>query len=170
MNTTSNERSMPIKGIPSMFALRHFRSAMLVALACGSFGIATAQDVPNLIHFQARLADSLNVPLVGPVTITVRLWDDPIVGTELWYETQTVTALDGAVNTMLGGTSSMPLDLFDNGTLWMGIEVETDGEMLPRLPVNSIPFARAAADVPGHDINPNTITINGTPVINAVGQ
>ena len=170
MNTTSNELSMQIKGTRSMFALRHIRSAMLVALACGSFGIATAQDVPNLIHFQARLADSLNVPLAGPVTITVRLWDDPLAGNELWDETQTVTALDGAVNTMLGGTSSMPLDLFDNGTLWMGIEVASDGEMLPRLAVNSMPFARAAADVPGHDIHPNTVTINGTPVINATGH
>jgi hypothetical protein len=170
MNTRNNERSQQTRGNLSMFAIRHIRSLTLVALACGSFGIAAAQDVPNLIHFQARLADSSDVPLAGPVTITVRIWDDPSAGNELWDETQTVTALDGAVNTMLGGTSSMPLDLFDNGPVWLGVEVASDGEMLPRLPVNSIPYARAAADVPGHDIHPNTVTINGTPVINATGH
>jgi hypothetical protein len=170
MNPNFNELPSQTTRIPSMFSSRHIRSVLLVALACGSFGIATAQDVPNLLHFQARLADSADVPLVGPVTITVRLWDESTGGEEVWYETQTVTALDGAVNTLLGGTSSMPLDLFDHGQLWLGMEVGADGEMLPRLPVGSVPFSRAAADVPGHDINPNTVTIHGVPVISSTGH
>src|SRR5262245_34932231 len=171
MNTNNTNNRSQTSRIHHMFSFRHIRSALMVAIACGSLGIATAQNVPNLLHFQARLTDNLNNPLNGPTNITVRIWDDQFpLGSELWNESQTVTALDGAVNTLLGGTSSLPLDLFDNGPLYMGVEVAGNGEMFPRLAIASVPYARAASDVPGHDINPNTVTINGLEVIDENGN
>src|SRR5262245_59721300 len=106
-----------------MFSFRHIRSGLLIALACGSMGSAMAFDVPNLLHAQDRLTDSGGAPLVGSVTVMFRIWDDDTAGSMLWTETQTLTALDGAINTILGGTSSLPTTLFDGGPLWLGLEV-----------------------------------------------
>src|SRR5262249_5532638 len=70
----------------------------------------------------------------------------------------------------LGSTTSLPTDLFAGGDRWLGLKVGVDSEMTPRLRVVSTAFARAAADVPGGDITPNSVTINGVPVIDASGQ
>jgi Collagen triple helix repeat (20 copies) len=171
MTMQTNTFTSMYSGITSMISFRHIRSSVALALACGSMGTAMALGTPNLLHAQARLLDSSNNPVVGPVLVTFRIWDDDLAGTMIWSETLLLTALDGAINTVLGDTSSLPVDMFDDyPALWMGLEVAADGEMLPRLPLVSLPYARAAGDVPDEDINPNTVTINGLQVIDDNGN
>jgi len=153
-----------------MFSLHEFRRALLAVAACALLGTAGAQTAPNLLHFQARLNTNTGTPLTGAHALRVAIYATPTGGSALWQETQTVTALNGVVNTLLGGTTILPTNLFDGSNLYMGLKVDTDPEMTPRNLIASTPYARAAADVPNADITPNSVTINGTPVIDSSGQ
>jgi Collagen triple helix repeat (20 copies) len=153
-----------------MSSIREFRRALLAVAACALLGSAGAQTAPNLLHFQARLNLNTGAPLNGTHNLRVAIYGTPTGGAALWQETQSVTALNGVVNTLLGGTTILPTNLFDGADLYMGLKVDTDPEMTPRNRIASTPYARAAADVPNADINPNSVTINGTPVIDSSGQ
>jgi len=52
---------------------------------------------------------------------------------------------DGLFNVMLGGTNPLPDGLFEAEELWLGITVETDPEISPRLQLTSSPYAFRAA-------------------------
>jgi hypothetical protein len=154
-----------------MSSNRIVRRALLAVAACALLGSAGAQTAPNLLHFQARLNLNTGAPLNGSHTLRVAVYSVASGGTALWQETQTVTALNGVVNTLLGGQTSLPTSLFDGASdLYMGLKVDSDPEMTPRNRIASTPYARAAADVPNADITPNSVTINGTPVIDSSGQ
>ena len=64
----------------------------------------------------------------------------------------------------------------DEGELYLAMEVDSDGEMVPRHRLASAPYAlradtaRNADDVQGSDINPASITVDGVPVIDANGN
>lgn len=65
-----------------------------------------------------------------------------------------------------------PLDpsIFEGTSLYyLGIEIENDGEMEPRQPLVSVPFAFMANNVTG-DITPSSISIGGKVVINDQGE
>ena len=127
---------------------------------------------PTLLHLQVRLADSVGTPLDGSVALEVRLYDDASAGTLLWSEAPGATASNGVVDLLLGGTVPFPANAFDGSERWLALQVGADAEMTPRVRVASVPFAFRAAtadDVPGKDIDPNSISINGFPVIDATG-
>ncbi len=158
-----------------------FRGSAAVALGvltllCGLALPVDAQSPPPLLNLQLRLSDSVGVPLSGSVTLVVTLYDAPLSGSVLYTETQTVTAANGVVNLLLG--ANVPLDPadFGGGDRWLGLRVGADPEMTPRMRVGSVPFAlragssASADDVPGMDITPNSVTVNGVPVIDSTGN
>ena len=102
---------------------------------------------PEVLHVQARLADAVGSPLSGPVQLTFRLHDASSGGSELWSETRSAVALDGLVELDLGELAVFPSGLFDGSARWLGLEVGGDGEMVPRLPLVSTPFALHAGTV-----------------------
>ncbi|MCC7398223.1 MAG: hypothetical protein IT455_14235, partial [Planctomycetes bacterium] len=84
-----------------------------------------------------------------------------------------VQVKNGLLRVELGSIVGLAPEVFDNGDLFVGVQVGADSEMTPRTRVSSQAFAQVAKralDVPGRDITPNSITINGTPVINQFGQ
>ncbi len=118
-----------------------------------------AQDPPSLLHFQARLADSAGAPIVGPVSLDVRLYDAAAAGVLLWSETHAATALDGVVNVLLGSVTPLGSGLFDGGDRWLALRVGNDLEMVPRTRIASVPFARRAATVAA--LSSGTVIPNG---------
>jgi hypothetical protein len=146
------------------------RGALLTVAALALPAIASAQSAPNLLHFQANLKDASAVPLNGNQSLTCSIYATSSGGSALWTETQTVNAVDGLVNAVLGDTTSLPTNLFDNNSRWLEVQVNADPAMTPRIRLAAAPYARAAADVPDADITPNSVTINGFPVINSNGD
>lgn len=107
--------------------------------------LATPGDPPGLLHLQARLADSVGTPLAGPVSFEARVYDAAVGGTLLWSESHAATALNGVVSVLLGGSTPFPTTLFDGtADLYFTLEVEGDGEMLPRRRVAAVAFAQMA--------------------------
>jgi hypothetical protein len=93
--------------------------------------------------YQGQLTDSMGNPVTdGNYQITFRLYEaeDDDVGDALWTETQTVSLNDGLFNVILGATTTIPTELFAQ-KLWLGVEVESDGEMTPRQQLTGAPYA-----------------------------
>ncbi len=100
----------------------------------------TAQNVPQTIDYQGRLADSDGNYLNSVVTVDFLIYDAETDGTVLWSETQDVSCANGIFHVQLGSDVSFPTDLFDNADRWL--ELVVTGETLsPRTTIASVPYA-----------------------------
>jgi hypothetical protein len=127
----------------------------ITAAVLATAGAARA-DAPAYLPIQGILSDAEGAPLDGDVSVAFALYTADFGGTELWAETQTVTADDGLFAAYLGDITPLDLALFrDNGTVYLGVTVGTDAEM-PRFQIATTGFAAFAqyagdaATVGGH--------------------
>ncbi|MFO8101742.1 MAG: hypothetical protein R6U37_06225 [Dehalococcoidia bacterium] len=88
--------------------------------------------VPCEVSYQGYLTDSAGTPIDAPVSMVFRIYDSGTAVTPVWQETHSnVEVNDGLFTTILGSGSPMEAINF-NQTLWLGVEVNGDGEMTPR--------------------------------------
>ena len=117
------------------------------------------------ISYQGYLADPDGNSLTGAYTMTFRLYDTVSGGTALWEEewsdSNKVQVSDGLFNVMLGSLTAIPQGVITgNDTLYLGISVNTDDEMAPRVQLGSVPFATQAQTVPDGSITTGKIANN----------
>ena len=99
-----------------------------------------AQNVPQTIDYQGRLADSDGNYLNGVVTMIFLIFNVETYGTPLWIETQDVSIANGIFHVQLGSVSAFPGTLFDGADRWL--ELVVGGETLsPRTIVASVPYS-----------------------------
>lgn len=101
--------------------------------------------IPSKIDYQGYLTNSSGVPVNGTVSITFTLYDAETEGTVLWSETQTIAVSNGIFNVTLG--ASNPLTLPFHTPYYLGIRVESDPEMTPRIALTSVGYAFRAKTV-----------------------
>lgn len=106
----------------------------------------------NTIAYQGRLADSGGNALTGLYNMTFRLYMGAAGGSALWTESWTgadaVEVSDGLFNVLLGSMTPIPQSVIeDNETLWLGVKVGTDTEMVPRVQIGSVAFAAQSTTV-----------------------
>jgi len=131
-------------------------SALLWAQNVGAISLGGPMAAPTStsgIPYQGRLADASGNPLTQTVNIIFRLYAAAAGGAPLWEEQWTgansVQASDGLFNVMLGSVNPIPQSVITgNNTLFLGITVGTDSEMIPRVQLGSVPFATQALTVP----------------------
>ncbi|QDU65862.1 collagen-like protein [Engelhardtia mirabilis] len=151
--------------------------ALGLALQLTSPASATPGDPPGLLQFQGRLLDGGGAPVDDPaLDVTFAVYDLAIGGTALWSETQSLAVTDGLLSAALGSQVAFPAALFEtNASLFLGVTYGTDSESVPRQRLTSAPYAihaetaSKALSVDALDINPNSIAINGLPVVDASG-
>jgi hypothetical protein len=116
--------------------------AVLVVGASVSVG-----EVPYLFNYQGILTDSGGLPLDGQYDLTFKIYPDSLVATPaLWSEQHLDVYIDdGLFNVMLGGVTALHDSLFEGAERWLGIAVDTDSEMSPRMRITSVPWAFRAA-------------------------
>ncbi len=99
-----------------------------------------AQNVPQTIDYQGRLADSDGNYINSVVTVDFLIFYVETYGTPVWIETQDVSTNNGIFHIVLGSVTPFPTDLFDNDECWL--ELVVDGETLsPRTIIASVPYA-----------------------------
>ncbi|MDP8269403.1 MAG: tail fiber domain-containing protein [Candidatus Tenebribacter davisii] len=99
-----------------------------------------AQNVPQTIDYQGRLADSDGNYLNSVITVDFLIFSVETGGTLLWNETQDVSCANGIFHVQLGSVAAFPSTLFDGSDRWL--ELEVGGETLsPRTIVASVPYA-----------------------------
>lgn len=106
---------------------------------------------PDRMAFQGLLRDDLSTPLVGPVSLELRIYDALVGGALLYAESHaSVPLVDGVFDIAVGtGTPLPPSTTFDAslfGAADRYVEVVAEGEtMSPRQALHSVPFAFHAA-------------------------
>ncbi|MBN1763601.1 MAG: hypothetical protein JW878_11120 [Methanomicrobia archaeon] len=102
--------------------------------------------VPHLLSYQGVLADNLGDPVPdGTYQMTFSVYENATGGSALWFETRTVQVTDGRFSILLGNVTPIPPDIFLNGSeRWLGVQVESDAEMTPRLRLASVAYAYVA--------------------------
>jgi len=104
-----------------------------------------AMAIPQLVNYQGRLTDNLGNPVTGSKSIVFSLYTVSTGGSNVWTETQTVSATNGIFNVLFGSVTALPGSVFDNAELYLGIKVEADAEMTPRQRIASVGYAYKAA-------------------------
>lgn len=104
---------------------------------------ATA-DVPRTMSYQGFLTDGGGAVVPdGSYSLTFRIYSAPMGGSPLLTETQTVAISDGGFSAIIGDV--VPLDLVFDAPLWLGVSVDGDPELTPRIELAGAPYAMRAA-------------------------
>ena len=166
--------------------------SFLIVVSLASISIYTytrpatpAHAAPSTtLNFQARLLNSSgSIAPDGNYNITFNLYEDATGGSSLWSETwnsgtSQVTIKGGYLSIYLGTHTSFPsLDWSDDKFLTMN--VNSDGEMNPRLKLTAVPFAFNSQQLEGRgadefaQLAPSTIqevnAVNAALRINQIG-
>ena len=121
-------------------------------------GPAQASGAPFLFNYQGLLLDSAGSPVAdGDYQLTLTIYDVITGGTALWSETQTVAVENGLFNATLGSVTAIDPAWVDGRSLWLGITLQGEPEMEPRIALLSVPYALNANDVRNADIHPHTV-------------
>jgi hypothetical protein len=116
-----------------------------------------AQSYQGTVSFQGMLKDGSGTLLPdGAYTILFRIYDTESGGDELWGEQKLVTVEEGIFHTQLGSMTSLNLP-FDK-PYWLGINVETGEELLPRVPFTAVPYSIMSYTVPDSSITSSKIS------------
>jgi hypothetical protein len=107
-----------------------------------------AFSIPQQIYFQGILLDDNDEPVSGAYVFTFRIYDASAGGTELWEETHTsVQVSNGLYTVKLGSVDPLNSSVFDGDTCYIGVQVDTDAEMSPRIRLLAVPYAYRAGAV-----------------------
>jgi hypothetical protein len=101
-------------------------------------------QTPRTISYQGMLLGSNKLPVPdGSYTLTFKLYDE--TSTVVWTEVQNeVPVVSGMFGVLLGTVT--PLSIAFDKSYLLGIQVGSDPEMVPRIPLASVPYAIRAED------------------------
>src|SRR3989344_2704942 len=107
---------------------------------------------PNYqLNYQAKLTDAAGIAVSdGTYSIVFSLYTVVTGGANIWTETMSISVVDGLFSTMLGSVTSLTSVDF-NQTLYLGINVASDGEMTPRKTLGAVPAAFESNKLDGLD-------------------
>lgn len=128
--------------------------SLLIVLLLLSAGYAAAQDgsnggerqpaapeapelSSNYIPIQGQLLDSNGDPLDGDFVATFRFYGVFTEGTPFCEVSRTITVDQGLFSTFVDGSGCR----IDGRALYLGVQVEGDEEMTPRMYVDNVPYA-----------------------------
>ena len=118
-----------------------------IALFSFLFLCGQADAIPETLSVQGRLLDAAGQDLNGNFDLTIAIYDLASGGTALWSESQVgVLVQDGVFNLVLGNTTPLGSLAFDV-QYWLGIQVGSDPEMSPRIPLTAGAYSLAARTV-----------------------
>ena len=123
-------------------------SAMPASMAMADESSSAIETVPKSMTHQGRLVDDNGHPIVGDVELTYTFYTDATDGEILWQDVVEVTVdTTGYYAVELGGDDN-PIDatVVAGGEAWLGVAVDDDPELEPRISLNSVPYALATQE------------------------
>lgn len=122
-----------------------FTTVFMLALV----GVTAFAQVPRTISFQGRARDAAGLYPDNVKQMTVRIFDAPAGGQELFAETHLVLFTRGAFTVILGEKTpgGLPDNVHFNQPLWLAVSIEGFNggqELAPRLKFASAPSAMSA--------------------------
>jgi len=133
---------------------------IFIALPC----ISEAQ-IPRTLSYQGVLSDSTGLPKSdGPYTFTFSLYDTSVQGAPIWTETKTLDVKRGLFSTVLGDEIPFGIAVKFDRPYWLGLQVEAEPELFPRIPLTSVGYSFNSEKVVGlkWKVFPGTSHSSGT--------
>lgn len=127
MTRICNSKVLSLASVTALFAL--FASAFA--------------DVPSVISYQGRLTDDAGNPFNGTKLIKFKIYGSEAGDDSLWSsDFRVVEVNEGLFNYNLGSNVPLPENLFsDDSVRYLGITVDTDEELAPRVKFNASAYA-----------------------------
>lgn len=145
-------------GFVTMIVLALYGGVLLMdgdVFADGGKGPAVIVDsVPLIFNFQGNLTDAEGQPINGTYPMTFRLYGDnqASIDDASWTERQeNVIVRDGHFSATLGAVNPLMSTVFAAGERFIGVQIDSEPEMLPRQRVGSVPFSVNADMLDGKD-------------------
>ncbi|UCH09931.1 MAG: hypothetical protein JSU61_12070 [Fidelibacterota bacterium] len=99
-------------------------------------------QIPQVLSYQGMISDSLGVPKPdGSYTFTFRLYNIAEGGSDLWTEIKELPVKVGLFHTLLGDQSPLSPALQFDQPYWLGIQVGSEPELAPRIPLTSVGYS-----------------------------
>ncbi|MBN2071686.1 MAG: hypothetical protein JW814_09545 [Candidatus Krumholzibacteriota bacterium] len=131
------------------------RVAFIVMVLLCLFSGTMPADVPMKINYQGVLTDAEGAAATdGDYSMTFSIYDVAESGTALWTETQTVPVNKAIFSVMLGNFTPVALP-FDR-QYWLGIAVNGESELFPRVTLGASPYSLNTLGARGANIIPAT--------------
>ena len=115
------------------------KSLLFSILILSLITVQAFPQIPRTISYQGLLCDAAGKPKPdNTYQITFRLYEAVTGGTAIWTDVKTLPVRRGLFSALLG-----PLDptiTFDK-PCWLGIQVESEGELSPRIPLSSVGYS-----------------------------
>jgi|GEM_PF-2668061 len=152
---------LPNGGTLLLIALLLLTQNVWAGVSLRSLAAANAAST-QVIAYQGRLTDTSENPLTGTLDMRFRLYSAASGGLSLWEEAwldaSAVEVNGGLFHVMLGSLTPIPQSVISgNSSLFLGMTVNTDAEMTPRVQLGSVPFAVQALTVPDGSITTGKI-------------
>ena len=108
------------------------------------FTVSSVSDEPALstMNIQGRLTSANNTNLNGDYNFTFRIYNISTGGSAIWEENHSLNVNDGVYDAIMG--SIVPIELEFDEPYYIGMSVNNDNEMSPRLNLTSAPYSRRA--------------------------
>jgi hypothetical protein len=115
-----------------------------------------SSQVPQIISFQSMVKNADGTTISdGEYSITFKIFNAETGGTSLWTETQTLQAANGYISAALGSSTSLNLSFEDQ--YWIGIRIEGEDELMPRIQLSVSPYAFYAISIADNSVNSSKI-------------
>jgi hypothetical protein len=119
------------------------------------------------LSYQGTLLNSLGNPLTGSYEMTFSLYNSMDGASWLWQEVRSggnaVPVQDGLFNVNLGSLAPIPVSVWDEIDLYLGVTIGNDAEMAPREKLTVVPSA-AMAEVAQKALTVPDASITGTQI------
>jgi hypothetical protein len=107
-----------------------------------AYAAVDVANIPNAFSYQGTLRRANGDLANGTFAITLKIYGVVTGGTALYSETfNNVVVRNGIFSVVVGDAATIPANLFDNATLFIGLTVAPDSEMLPRQRLFPVPWA-----------------------------
>jgi len=107
-----------------------------------AFFSASVFAMPIQLYYQGKLTDDQNIPISGTLKMTFKIYVDNVLKwSEVYDGSQKVSVVFGQFSVKLGSVSALDPDIFKGSSVQLGITVESDSEMSPRVDLLGSPFA-----------------------------
>lgn len=116
----------------------------------------------STLNFQARLMNNTGSLVAdGTYSVQFKLYTAVVSGTNEWTETQTVTVKNGYLSVYLGTVTPFSGSIDWSQEKWLTMNVNSDGEMTPRIKLTAVPYAFRAGQADSLTLGSGSVTAAG---------
>jgi len=122
--------------------------SLTLVIALLAFAGAAA-DIPRTLSYQGVLRDGEGLLVEGSHDITFSIYEAQVGAPAIWSETQTLPVEAGIFNAILG--VNIPLDMAFDDPYWLGIAIDGEDELAPKVELTSSAYALNAQRLEGYN-------------------